>query len=162
MGVSKKAINFDLSINALKEYYSEISPQNAYKEIERFMTKHGFEHRQGSGYESVKPIRMQDSISLFIEISEKLEWLHLCVERFDITNVTKVHDLINFLNEPYKEVDEECDVIEQQNNEYRLINLQDGTYELRNIYDEVIGVSQYDNIEDALDEINQHDVDLEI
>ena len=48
MPTTKKAIYFDLDYNALKHFYSNTSPNNAYAEIEKYMLDNGFEHRQRS------------------------------------------------------------------------------------------------------------------
>lgn len=38
----KYAINFDLKIADLEKYYSATNPKSAYKEISKYMSKHGF------------------------------------------------------------------------------------------------------------------------
>lgn len=45
-----KAINFDLSTNELKKYFSNTA--EAYNQIKSFMLNNGFDHRQYSGYAS--------------------------------------------------------------------------------------------------------------
>ena len=44
----QKAINFDLSVHELEKYYPDY--RKAYYDVKSFFKKHGFEHRQGSGY----------------------------------------------------------------------------------------------------------------
>ena len=38
-------INFDLTIEKLREFYSDTNPKGAYSKIKNFMEKHGFTHR---------------------------------------------------------------------------------------------------------------------
>ncbi len=49
----RKAVNFDLDTNALKQFYPV--PKHwgrVYADIKKFMLKEGFKHRQWSGYVS--------------------------------------------------------------------------------------------------------------
>lgn len=48
-----KAINFDLDIKALQQYYPSSNWRKAYEDINKFFLSNGFEHRQGSGYISL-------------------------------------------------------------------------------------------------------------
>ncbi len=88
-----RAINFDLNIDALKEYFSESNPKGAYREIKRFMESNGFEHRQWSGYCSKEPISNFDIIYLFDSMYEKMPWLDFCAERMDVTTIDSVYDI---------------------------------------------------------------------
>lgn len=54
-----KAVNFDLDTNKLKEHFEHRS--GVYSKIKNFMIKNGFEHRQYSGYKSLKPLDNTDS-----------------------------------------------------------------------------------------------------
>ena len=49
-----KALNFDLDTENLKRYYPSSDYHKAYFDIKQFMIQNGFEHRQGSGYVSIK------------------------------------------------------------------------------------------------------------
>lgn len=46
---SRKAFHFDLSV---KELEANGAPKDAWTKIGRFLERNGFEHIQGSGYES--------------------------------------------------------------------------------------------------------------
>ena len=51
----RRAINFDLSTNALEEIFGKRNTRKTYSDIKHFMEKNGFEHSQYSGYVSVEP-----------------------------------------------------------------------------------------------------------
>ena len=51
--LQRKGINFDLNTQALKEYYPKGDWHNAYADVRDFFEANGFEHIQGSGYQSV-------------------------------------------------------------------------------------------------------------
>ena len=56
----RKAFHFDLDEELLKKNYpseSETGHKAAWGKVCSFMTSHGFEHAQYSGYESVNPRR---------------------------------------------------------------------------------------------------------
>ncbi|MCM1128125.1 MAG: hypothetical protein NC429_16850 [Lachnospiraceae bacterium] len=89
----RRAINFDLNGDALQKYYSETNPNGAYKDIERFMKKHGFIHRQWSGYCSEKTLTNFELLSLFDEMYSKMPWLNTCAERMDATAIGSVYDI---------------------------------------------------------------------
>jgi virulence-associated protein VapD len=51
-----KAINFDLDTQSLRQLFGEKGRRKAYAQIQSFFTKNGFEHKQWSGYISLKPM----------------------------------------------------------------------------------------------------------
>ena len=67
----KKGINFDLDTVALKEHYPKDNWNNAYYELRSFFEAHGFEHIQGSGYHSVKPMSEMDAMSVIYRMARK-------------------------------------------------------------------------------------------
>ena len=54
----RKAVNFDLNDNLLKQYYPSKSYKNAWRDIKKFLLKSNFEHRQYSGYVSNSAMSM--------------------------------------------------------------------------------------------------------
>ena len=96
---AKKAINFDLSTNALKIYYPGKDYRKAYKDVGRFMHKNGFRHRQWSGYVSLTPMSVSEVSDIIKELTEKFDWLKDCVNKFDVTNVGKSYDYTEFIKE---------------------------------------------------------------
>lgn len=87
------AVNFDLSISALRTHYSKTCPKNAYREIERYMKANGFSHRQWSGYVSDKKLTMAEMVDFTIDIHREFPWLYDCEVKMDATVLTEVYDL---------------------------------------------------------------------
>lgn len=101
-----KAINFDLDTHKLKELYPGNSYQNAYDDLRRFFKRHGYSHRQGSGYISDEKQSTADIYDLMDELSTAYAWIGQCVNRIDVTNVGRQHDLTDLLK-PIEIVSEE-------------------------------------------------------
>lgn len=117
--ITKKALNFDLDTKILKQVYSEVSYTNAYYEIRNFLSKHGFVHRQGSGYVSIKPLTNTKILSITKEMNEELPWLAYCVKEFDVTSVGKSHSLLdNFTKD--NEIEKEEPISEEFEDEMEL------------------------------------------
>ena len=91
----RKAINFDLDTKALKEFYPGKDYRAAYGEIKNFMENIGFEHRQWSGYVSIKALDQEEIVSNIEKIAQKFPWLSQCVNRFDVTNIGKTYNVID-------------------------------------------------------------------
>lgn len=112
--MTRKAINFDLDTNKLKEYYPNPSWRNAYQDIRNYMTQHGFEHRQGSGYISKNDMSYNVAFTITKEMAEENYWLLACANKIDVTNIGKQFDILNSLkgleNENNKIVQEEKDM----------------------------------------------------
>jgi virulence-associated protein VapD len=68
------AINFDLTIAQLRKHYDKDHPKSAYGKIKRYMLKHGFSHRQWSGYISVQngSGRLYDSSSQGVPLTYQM------------------------------------------------------------------------------------------
>lgn len=97
--MSRKMINFDLDTKLLEEKYPKKDYRQAYEDIKKFMLANGFEHRQGSGYLSLKSMSKYDVAIFISDISEKFDWLANSAKKFDITNVGKTYDLLDNLKE---------------------------------------------------------------
>ena len=91
----RKAINFDLDTKALKKFYPGKDYRAAYGEIKNFMENIGFEHRQWSGYISIKALDQKEIARNVKKIAQKFPWLSQCVNRFDVTNIGKTCDMID-------------------------------------------------------------------
>ena len=101
----RKAINFDLSVHELEKYYPDY--RKAYYDVKRFFKKHGFEHRQGSGYISRDMLAQADIADLLDAMSTELPWMGDCVTRIDVTNIGRQHDLKDALRELTADMPEE-------------------------------------------------------
>ena len=98
MSVSRKAINFDLDTNILKQIYNNGDYINAYKEIRDFMEKNGFEHRQGSGYVSKDRMRETDAILIYNNMVTTFPWFNQAVKKCDLTHIGRTLDLTGKIN----------------------------------------------------------------
>ena len=58
--LTRKAINFDLNNQLLKENYPSKNYKKGWTDIRIFLEKSNFVHRQYSGYVSNKPISLSD------------------------------------------------------------------------------------------------------
>ena len=94
---TRQAINFDLDVNNLKIHYKNNSYTNAYDDIKRFLLSNGFEHRQGSGYVSIKPINRIDTMDVIRSLSHKYDWFPKCVNKCDVTSVGREYDALDYL-----------------------------------------------------------------
>ena len=93
----RKALNFDLDTKKYEEYTNKPSP-TAYVKIRNFLKKHGFEHRQGSGYISKESLNDGKVFAIIQSMSIEFEWLGYCVKQIDVTNIGKQHSLIDTIN----------------------------------------------------------------
>lgn len=98
---TKKSINFDLDSENLRKYYSK-NRTTAYTEIGRFLKSHGFIHRQYSGYFSKEKMSLKEVIELTKKLYKEFPWLEKCINKLDVTNVGKNHDLIKLYDKLVK------------------------------------------------------------
>ena len=101
---SRKQITFDLSQDALRQYYprkeTAQDPQffkRAYKDIQRFMEANGFERRQYSVYVSAEKLTALDVAVLTQRMAEEMPWLRQCVKEITATNIGARHSLLGLL-----------------------------------------------------------------
>lgn len=87
---ARKFINFDLDTKALKEFYPSEDYRAAYSKIKVFMENNGFEHRQSSGYISVKPMKESQINKIILRMVHQFPWLGKCVNRFDVTTIWSI------------------------------------------------------------------------
>ena len=93
-----KAINFDLDTHKLQANYPGANYRNAYYDLRRFFEKHGFEHRQGSGYISLTKLATADIYDLMDDLTQALPWM---------TNIGQQHDLIDLVRTEPLDLDAE-------------------------------------------------------
>ena len=86
----KKALNFDLDTNAMKTL--GVYP-DGYRKLGKSLHDAGFIHRQGSGYVSKEKLLNDDVNDIIVNITVKNPWLVQCVQKLDVTDVGKQHDL---------------------------------------------------------------------
>ena len=120
MSISRKQIAFDLNQKKLKQFYpkgdsqSEYFYKKAYGDIQKFMLKNGFTHRQYSVYVSKKAFSKDDVNDLCEKLVTEFPWIRDCINEIDVTYIGEQHSIkdtiIDFFNDVEKEalaVDEE-------------------------------------------------------
>ena len=90
----RKAVNFDLNDNLLKQYYPSKSYKNAWRDIKKFLLKSNFVHRQYSGYVSNSEMSMAEVGNIIGKMSRKWTWLSKSVMQFDVTNVGEEYSFL--------------------------------------------------------------------
>lgn len=103
------AINFDLSIQQLEQYYSEEHPKRAYAVIKKYMLSHGFEHRQYSGYVSIQTLSKPELLKFTMELHNAFPWLINCEGSMDATVITDIFDIKQMIVDTMTE-DEDMDI----------------------------------------------------
>ena len=88
-----KAINFDLRTSELRKTFGESGRRKAYRQIGAYLSKRGFEHRQGSGYRSTSALTDLEAIVLASHLYETHDWLFDCTGAFDVTNIGEEYDM---------------------------------------------------------------------
>jgi virulence-associated protein VapD len=87
------AINFDLTIAQLRKHYDKDHPKSAYGKIKRYMLKHGFSHRQWSGYISNGTMSRTDLVDFTTALHREFPWLIKCEGSMDATVITDIFDI---------------------------------------------------------------------
>ena len=80
----RKAINFDLDTNKMKEL--KLYPKG-YRMLGASLKKHGFEHRQGSGYISKERIDSIMVARIIESVTKEQVWLAECGRKIDVTDI---------------------------------------------------------------------------
>ena len=86
----RKALNFDLDTKKMKEL--NLYPRR-YRLLGSSLKKHGFEHRQGSGYVSKAKLDGDNVYDIISDVVSENEWLASCIKKIDVTDIGKQHDL---------------------------------------------------------------------
>ncbi|MBQ9605852.1 MAG: hypothetical protein IJV16_01590 [Lachnospiraceae bacterium] len=87
------AVNFDLTIADLRQFYDNTHPKRAYGEIKRYMLKNGFSHRQYSGYISNSTLSRPELYTFFKNLHKTFPWLIKCEGSMDATVITDIFDI---------------------------------------------------------------------
>ena len=98
----RKAINFDLNNNLLKQYYPSKNYKKAWKDINKYLENNDFIHRQYSGYVSKTGISMAEVGNIIGKMSRKWTWLNKCVMVFDVTIVSDEYSFISRIKQESK------------------------------------------------------------
>ena len=96
--LTRKAINFDLDTNKLKEVYPK-TYTNAYYDIRKYLENIGYKHRQGSGYISIfeKPLpKVSQDLN---NMGNTFPWLKHCIKRIDATSLGDRYDMLDVIKD---------------------------------------------------------------
>lgn len=115
----KKAFNFDLDTQMLKEIYPGKNYRDGYRDICKFLEINGFEHRQWSGYVSKTAMSNLQINKLVERLINAFPWLKECVNRFDVTDIGEQHDLMYIFEKQPEPMLNEKAAIHQTTNEKR-------------------------------------------
>lgn len=96
-----KALNFDLDTHQLQVYYPGRNYRQAYDDLRSFLGQHDFSHRQGSGYISDIKLGTADIYDLIEQLKQQCPWLPFCINKIDVTNVGRQHELVSILRSSY-------------------------------------------------------------
>jgi len=94
---NRKSINFDLDTHSLNKVFGEANRNLAYSQIKRFMLTNGFEHRQYSGYVSMKRLSFAETYLFIKRLTSVCPWLVTCTKRFDVTDFLGESDALDFV-----------------------------------------------------------------
>jgi virulence-associated protein VapD len=92
-----KSINFDLSTERLRKVFGEGGRRKAYAQIQRFLTRNGFEHRQWSGYVTTERRLYTDIYVVLDGLKSRCSWLSRCTNRFDVTDFMAESDMLGYI-----------------------------------------------------------------
>ena len=89
------AIAFDLVVREILEHHPARNPSQAYADVRRVLSAHGFEWRQGSVY----TLEDEDMSKLFAAIValRAMEWFPLCVRDIRAFRVEQWSDFTAFV-----------------------------------------------------------------
>ena len=72
--------------------------------------QHGFSHSQGSGYISDEKLSTADIYDLMDDLTQRFTWIGVCVNKIDVTNIGRQHDLTELLK-PAEELHLESSIL---------------------------------------------------
>jgi virulence-associated protein VapD len=87
------AISFDMDMTALQAAYNAATWQNAYSDIRRVLSKHGFTRQQGSVYfgdDSVDAVRCVLAVQ---ELTKAYSWFGPCVRDIKMLRIEDNNDM---------------------------------------------------------------------
>ena len=94
---SRKAFHFDLSV---KELEANGAPKNAWTKIGKYLERNGFEHIQGSGYESTHTMSHQDVNLILEQMQDEFPWFVSCAKDAKVSSIVgKNHDALSHLKQ---------------------------------------------------------------
>ena len=87
------AISFDMDTKQLEQLYGKPSWQNAYAEIGRELSAHGFERQQGSVYFGDDTVTAVSCVLAIQDVTRKLPWFGPSVRDVRMLRIEENNDL---------------------------------------------------------------------
>ena len=91
-GDVRQGIHFDMDTKALEIYYPKAAWRAAYEDVKTFLIDNGFEHEQGSGYHSIRPMAQAKAVDILDNMLTTYPWLHKCVRICTVADVPATYD----------------------------------------------------------------------
>jgi virulence-associated protein VapD len=93
-----RAFNFDLDSAQMSAVFGANGRQRGYGAIKKYLEGNGFEHRQKSGYVSLKTLTILEVQDLLEDMDNALPWMGSCVQRFDVTDINSHTDMAHMFS----------------------------------------------------------------
>ena len=87
------AIAFDMDTDTLQRAYPGPSWNNAYAEIQRVLTRHGFTRQQGSVYFGGPQVNAVTCVLAAMDLSRSLPWFSISVRDIRMLRIEEFNDL---------------------------------------------------------------------
>jgi virulence-associated protein VapD len=87
------AIAFDMDTDTLQRAYPGPSWTNAYTEIQRILSRHGFTRQQGSVYFGGPQVNAVSCVMAAMELSRTLPWFAISVRDIRMLRIEESNDL---------------------------------------------------------------------
>lgn len=88
------AIAFDMDADTLQKAYPSASWNNAYADIARVLSKHGFTRQQGSVYFGGSEINAVTCVLAAMDLSKTLPWFAISVRDIRMLRIEEQNDLL--------------------------------------------------------------------
>ena len=88
------AITFDLDTNCLGDEYEKDTYHNAYAEIRKFLSNHGFKWQQGSVYFGDESINAVTCVTVVQKMARTFPWFSACVKDIRMLRIEENNDLM--------------------------------------------------------------------
>jgi virulence-associated protein VapD len=98
-GRSMYAITFDFDTNSLQAAYPNTSWNNAYNDVRNFLTRKGFEWKQGSVYFGDESIDAVRCVRVVMQLARKYPWFRTCVRDLRMLRIEENNDLLEALED---------------------------------------------------------------
>lgn len=92
----RKAFHFDLDYHSLCEEFGAKNTATAYYQIKVFMTEHGFEKPQYSGYISNSPMTDSEFYRIYNSLKSRYPWFERCAKQVHVSVILDSYDLLHF------------------------------------------------------------------